>query len=71
MTFTTPLLQVAGWTLLHFVWQGAAIAAATRLLLRLMERRSPNMRYAIACAGLIGMLVAPAATARVLWPTAV
>ena len=23
----TPLLQIAGWTLIHFVWQGAAIAA--------------------------------------------
>ena len=70
MTLTTPVLNVAGWTLLHFVWQGAAIAAATGALLRLMERRSPNTRYAIACAGLIAMLAAPAGTARVLWPTA-
>ena len=23
----TPLLQTAGWALIHFVWQGAAIAA--------------------------------------------
>ena len=22
----TPLLQIAGWTLIHFVWEGCAIA---------------------------------------------
>ncbi len=24
----TPYLQTAGWALIHFVWQGAAIAGA-------------------------------------------
>ena len=24
----TPLLETAGWALIHFVWQGCAIAAA-------------------------------------------
>jgi len=31
----TSYLQTAGWTLMHFVWQGAAIAATATVLLRL------------------------------------
>ena len=38
----TPLLQTAGWTLIHFVWQGTAIAGATSALLRLTRRRYMN-----------------------------
>src|SRR6266850_3770984 len=60
-------MQVVGWTLIHFVWQGTAIALVIAAALRLTERRSPNVRYLIACAGLAAMLAAPAATARLLW----
>ena len=35
----TPYLQTAGWALIHFVWQGAAIAGAASVLLRLTRRR--------------------------------
>ena len=35
----TPLLQNAGWALIHFVWQGAALALAAALAWRLTERR--------------------------------
>ena len=63
----TPLLQTAGWTLIHFVWQGAAIAGAASALLRLTRRRSASARYVIACVSLAGMLAAPAFTARVIW----
>ena len=45
----TPLLQTAGWGLVHFVWQGVAIAAAASMLLRLTRHRSANTRYVIAC----------------------
>src|SRR2546428_9127921 len=58
--------QVVGWTLIHFVWQGTAIALVVAAALRLTERRSPNVRYLIACAGLAALLAAPAPTARVL-----
>ena len=71
MPVTAPLLETAGWTLLHFVWQGAAIAVAVAAVLRLLERRSANTRYLVACAGLIAMLAAPVATARMLWPSVV
>src|SRR5256712_6764237 len=60
-------MQVVGWTLIHFVWQGTAIGLVVAAALRLTERRSPSVRYLIACAGLAAMLAAPAATARLLW----
>jgi len=63
-------MQTVGWTLIHFVWQGAAVALVVAAALRLTERRSPNVRYLIACAGLVAMLAAPAATARLLWTAA-
>src|SRR6266850_2063546 len=60
-------MQIVGWTLIHFVWQGTAIALVIAAALRLTDRRSPNVRYLIACAGLAAMLGAPAATGRLLW----
>ena len=64
------LLQTAGWALIHFIWQGAAIAGAASVLLRLTRRRSASARYAIACASLVAMVAAPAFTARLMWITA-
>jgi len=63
----TPLLQTAGWTLIHFIWQGAAIAGGASALLTLTRRRSASVRYVIACASLAAMLAAPLVTARLLW----
>ena len=51
-----PWMQVTAWTLIHFVWQGGLLALATAAGLRLCRRRSPEARYAIACAGLTAML---------------
>jgi TonB family protein len=56
-------IQVTGWTLIHFVWQGSALALATAAGLRLCRRRSSEARYAIACAGLTAMLASPVLTA--------
>ena len=60
----TPFLEIAGWTLIHFLWQGTAIGLATALALKATARRSANVRYIVACAGLALMLAAPVATAR-------
>lgn len=38
---------VLGWTLLHFCWQGAAVAALYALVSRFTSRASVNLRYAI------------------------
>src|SRR4051794_7127513 len=62
----TSFFEIAGWTLIHFVWQGAAIGLVTAALLRATVRRSPNVRYVIACAGLALLIAAPAATASLL-----
>ena len=52
----TPFLHSAGWALIHFVWQGAAIALVAAAALRLTGRRSANTRYVIGCAALALML---------------
>jgi len=57
-TFTEPL----GWALLHFLWQGAAIALLLRAFLWLARRSAPQVRYAAAGAALLLMAVAVAGT---------
>ena len=61
-----PWIQVTGWALIHSVWQAALIAAAAAAALALSRRRSPEVRYAIACAALAAMLAAPAATGALI-----
>jgi len=63
----TPLLQTIGWALIHFLWQGAAIAGGASTLLRLTRHRSASIRYIIASTSLLAMLAAPVVTARLMW----
>src|SRR5271169_5008418 len=49
-----------GWTLLHFLWQGTAVAALAAVLMTLCPRASA--RYALAVGSLALMLAAPIAT---------
>ena len=56
-------VPVAGWTLIHFLWQGAGVALVTAVALRAARHASANVRYIIACVGLAAMLAAPIATA--------
>jgi hypothetical protein len=58
----TSWVDVAGWTLLHFVWQGSVIALLAALALRLLRSSRPQIRYVVACGALGVMLAAPAAT---------
>jgi beta-lactamase regulating signal transducer with metallopeptidase domain len=53
-----------GWTLLHFLWQGTAVAALAAVLITLCRRASA--RYALAVGALVLMLAAPVATFFVL-----
>lgn len=62
----TAWIDIAGWTLVHFVWQGAAIGAAAAVSLRLLRRAAPEYRYVAACAALAAMLAAPMVTAFAL-----
>ncbi|WP_229425085.1 hypothetical protein [Massilia sp. Se16.2.3] len=55
------LVSHVGWTLLHFLWQGALVGCATAVALLALRNARPESRYLVACAGL---LLCPA------WPTA-
>ena len=52
-----------GWTLVHFLWQGAAIAALYGVARRWVgPSRSAQIRYLLGCAALTTMLAAPLVT---------
>src|SRR3954447_21006019 len=58
-----PWTERLGWTLLHFLWQGILVAALYALARALAGGRiSARGRYAIACASLLAITVAPALT---------
>ena len=63
-------IETTGWTLLHFVWQGAILGLVVAGLLWLCRRRSANTRYAVASGGLVALLAAPVVTVAVLWQAA-
>src|SRR5687767_7109172 len=59
MTFVETL----GWVLLHFAWQGAVAAFLLWMALLLTPSGRASLRYAIGCAALLVMVMAPVATA--------
>jgi beta-lactamase regulating signal transducer with metallopeptidase domain len=63
---STGLTFTFGWTLLHFLWQGTAIALLVWMVLTLVRRARPEVRYLIAWAGMALMAAAPIATFIVL-----
>jgi hydrogenase-4 membrane subunit HyfE len=54
------LMHAVAWTLLHFLWQGAALAALAAASMAFCSRASA--RYAIALSVLVMMLAAPVVT---------
>jgi D-alanyl-D-alanine endopeptidase (penicillin-binding protein 7) len=54
------LVAAIGWTLVHFVWQGALLGCAVAVLLTLLRNARPETRYAVACVGLLLCLAWPA-----------
>jgi Zn-dependent protease with chaperone function len=48
-----PAVTTLGWALVHFLWQGAAVAAAAALSLLFLRKHSSQTRYLVACAGLL------------------
>jgi len=61
--FSSGLAQKVGWALVHFLWQGAAVALMLALMLQLLRRRSPQARWIAACAALGLMAALPVITA--------
>jgi TonB family protein len=68
--FTTHIVTAVGITLVHFLWQGAAIGIVTAALLATCPRAMARTRYLIAGAGLVAMTLAPLVTLGLVWQTA-
>ncbi len=61
--FSGHFFSALGWALFHFLWQGTLVAGIVAGLGVLLAKRSPAIRYVVACAGLATMLALPVATA--------
>lgn len=57
------VVETLGWVLLHFAWQGAGAAFLLWMALLLTPSGRASLRYAIGCAALLVMVMAPVATA--------
>jgi beta-lactamase regulating signal transducer with metallopeptidase domain len=73
----TAVVEALGWTLIHFIWEGAALALLLYVLLAFS--RSATMRYALSLGVLAAMALAPLVTFALLrqqphgssqWPAA-
>ena len=64
--FLSAIFQPLGWTLLHFIWQGAVIAVLFGLTLIPLSRYSARVRYLVACGFLAAMAVCPIITCVVI-----
>ena len=60
--FPASLVSPLGWTLLHFLWQGAAIALAYAVAQWALRRSSANARYLVGCVALVLVVLAPTLT---------
>src|SRR6185503_18633977 len=60
-------MDALGWALVHFVWQGAALAVVLGVLLSLTRVTAARARYGMALATLGAMFIAPAVTAFQLY----
>src|SRR5260370_18279554 len=56
-SLSPSVMRALGWALLHFLWQGTALAAIASASIALC--RCASTRYAIAMSGLVLMLAAP------------
>ena len=61
-------VQALGLALLHFVWQGAALGLLLAALHVLLRHAAPPVRYGLAAATLLAMLLAPIATFALVRP---
>ena len=59
-------IEVLGWTLVHFLWQGALIAAFLQLFLVCSRKSSVQARYLARCLALAAMAALPFVTFVVL-----
>ncbi|CAN5620214.1 hypothetical protein BH11ARM2_BH11ARM2_34970 [soil metagenome] len=62
------MISQLGWTLVHFLWQGALVAAVLALALDLTAHASARVRYGLACVALGLLAVLPVVTFLALAP---
>src|SRR5689334_6688552 len=70
-TAIMTMIESVGWVLLHFVWQGAAVALALAAGLALTGEAQARFRYALSCGALALMLILTVTTAATIIPDAV
>jgi beta-lactamase regulating signal transducer with metallopeptidase domain len=59
----TPLIAPVTWALIHFMWQGALVAAALSVVHGFQRGASATVRYRTACVALLVMIAFPIVTA--------
>lgn len=59
-------MTALGWALVHFLWQGAAVALVLGVALGAMRRSSAQARYVAACLALLTMAMCVPATSLLL-----
>lgn len=57
-----PWIQALGWTLLHFLWQGAVVGGVFALLRASIPKHHCNARYVNGLVALVALAVLPLAT---------
>ena len=57
-----PLAQRLAWALVNFLWQGSLLGLLAWAVLSLARRRSPQVRYGLACLFMLLCLVLPIAS---------
>lgn len=60
--FQHPILEPLGWTLLHFLWEGALLAILLVIGLTLLRSRPSHVRYTLACSTLGVLALCPVVT---------
>jgi uncharacterized protein (TIGR03435 family) len=70
MLSSQPWVERLGWTLIHFLWQGLAIAVLYMAARRGVARTSSaHAQYLLACAALAAMMAAPLVTWGLMRPS--
>lgn len=65
-----PLFVALGWALLHFLWQGAALALLLLCFQALARKAPPSTRYAANCIAMLAMIAVFAGTVFRHYPMA-
>ena len=57
---STQAIQAMGWSLIHFLWQGALVALLLEVALFFLREHSSRVRYTVRCAALENVTRIPA-----------